>query len=290
MSDLGDRIGHLSEMAFDKLKLDPPESDPSWFEAARAHLASCDGCRAAFDAMRAEDDAFALPPAARVREALTAPAPATAIASEHVSEPGRVTDLEAARAARAARLNRIAAGATATLAIAATLFIVTRPSTTGIIDQPDAREILTPRGGKLDFEVHVHDGTKSRLVEDGGVVHPGERAGFGVRASEDGYLLVFGWDATGAPYAAHPTGDDLAAIRAPAIEATPEPITLQSAIRFDDLLGDEHLAAVWCQNAFMLSDVIAPRGSIDASALTASAARRDCVVRHVVLHKVARAP
>ncbi|MFO0746794.1 MAG: hypothetical protein U1F43_14145 [Myxococcota bacterium] len=305
-----DRTGHLSEMAFDRLKLDRPEADPAFHAAAQAHLADCAGCRAAFDALRAEDDVAlptlaALQVGARPRLRLVDRDEAGGEAGDDARDERDDSRAAAAdaRPRRRQALGRIALGAGAALAMAAGLLLFTRPAQRALPVGGvgvDPTEELVARGGNLDFEVHVHDGTKSRLVDDGGVVHPGERAGFGLRASADGFVLVFGWDQTGTAYAAYPLGGDLATLRAAPIQASREPVAVPSAIRFDDLLGDEHLAAVYCDHAFALSDVL-PAGAVDLHELqrrlgvttaegpvVVSAGTSGCVMRHLVLHKRAR--
>jgi len=243
-----DRSGHLSTWALDRLRLDPQTSEPDFFAAAERHIAACERCRAARAALDAEV------------AAMPAPLPPASLRAARPPRGGR-------------RLWWI--GGAASLAAAALALLIVRP--------PDD---VTPKGSRLDLEVHVaDDGRSPRLVADGAVVRPGARAGFRVRAAEDGHLMLFGWDDTGAPYAIHPAGD---AARAAPIAAASEPSQVPAAIAFDDVGASERLAAVWCPAPFALHD-LSPAPSLDEARLAEAAAARGCVLRVVHLRK-ARAP
>ncbi len=261
-----DRFGHLPELAFDRLLLDNRSTDPAFFAAAEAHLAQCEQCRAAFAELRAEDSSFHAAASLRKR-------------------PDRSTGH--------ARVGRMVAIATATLALAAGLLIALRPGpeprTGGGYGQPFGPSAggfdpgglgLRAKGGALELEVHVHDGVVSRTVDNHSVVHPGERAGFGVRVDRAGFLLVLGWDQRGQAYVLYPPAAD-AATPAAAVSASDAVVALPVAARFDATLGEEHLAAVFCETPFALSD-LAPQGHIDPPAI---AARPGCALRRVTLDK-----
>ncbi|MCC6622754.1 MAG: hypothetical protein IT385_15945 [Deltaproteobacteria bacterium] len=198
-----------------ELALDVYRYDPGPHPEVESHLTACDACRAALAALVAEDAA------ARV------PVP---------------------RARRRRPLAWIA-GATTLLAAAAVAIIVTRPAPAA----PDA-DGLRLKGGAFDLEVFVHDGERTRAVVSGDVVHPGERVGFRVRGREPGYLLVIGRDDQGNSYMCYPSGEVGVAV-AQTFPETPEPQVLPVAMRFDDVLGSEHIVALLCPAPFAAADL-----------------------------------
>ncbi|MFO0746770.1 MAG: hypothetical protein U1F43_14025 [Myxococcota bacterium] len=245
-----DRAGHLSLWALERVRLDAPESDPPFFAAAEAHLAGCAECRALMASMAAEDPALTLaPPPARGQAPTRVPAP-----------PRRL------------RRNWLIGGAGALMAAAATLAVVTAP--------PDA----TRKGSRFDFEVHIADGKATTRVDDGAVVHPGDRAGFEARAEAAGFILIFGWDERGAPYPAYPASGLGAA---QAIAPTPAAQALPAAIQFDAVGAAEHFAAVYCPSAFAFADLV-PAPPVREADVRARSEARGCVLRTLALRKVSR--
>ena len=83
---------------------------------------------------------------------------------------------------------------------------------------------------------------------------PGERMGFRVKARELGYLLVLGRDDTGNRYLCYPEGVIGDAVAVPFHES-PEPQVLPTAMRFDDILGSEHITAIFCPAPFGADEV-----------------------------------
>jgi len=238
MKDVLDRSGHLSELALDVYRYDGARPDID------AHLATCERCRAALSALLAEDQAAVVPAPRR-------------------APPKSPWTGWAARGA-----------ALGLLAMAAIVFLVTRPPAG---DRPDDGDTLRLKSGAFDFEVFVHDGQRSRAVVDGDVVHPGERMGFRVRVREQGYLLVIGHDDQGHTYMCYPPGEVGASAALP-FPATLEPQVLPVAMRFDDILGSEHIVALLCP---------APVGAAD---IAMDARMRDgCVIHELSLNKQPRA-
>lgn len=237
-----DRAGHLSELALDRYRFDPPGPERADVDQ---HLAGCAECRAALLDLATEDAAAAIP----------APRAPTS----------NVVRL------RPRRGLAVVAGAVGLLAAAAVAFVVTRPQTPRPEDSDEDR--LTVKSGPFDFEVFVHDGATSRAVLSGDIVHPGERMGFRVRARELGYLLVTGRDDSGNKYICYPGGDPSAAMAVPFPE-TPEPQVLPLAMRFDDILGSEHITATFCPGPFSSAEL----GGVDMRA-------EGCVTTEVTLVK-----
>lgn len=214
-----DRGGHLSELALDRLRYDPALPTEEKAELDQ-HLARCAECQAALATLSAEDAAFAVAPRAPV-VALRPKSP----------------------------LRWLGAGVAA-LAIAAAALIAVNMPTTKLFDPDDLRV----KSGPFDFEVFVHDGAESRAVMSGDTVFPGERMGFRVRARETGYLLVLGRDDSGNRYLCYPDGviGDAVAV---AFQESTEPLVLPTAMRFDDILGSEHITAIFCPAPFGADEV-----------------------------------
>jgi len=259
MSDVLDRGGHLSELTLDRLRFDPPEV--AFRAAVEAHLAACESCRGALAALVEVDATCALvPPTARASTGASA----------------EVVPLTARRR-RAPRFSGALAGVAA-LALAAIALFVLRPWA-----PPPDDDVITVRGGPFDFEVHVHDGERSRPASDGDVVYPGERMGFRVHLRQDGYLAIIGRDDRGMTYSCYPRPEAGAvASLAHAVAHTPTdgPVTLPVAMRFDDTLGDEHITAVFCAFPFELGPSVI--------SMADELARAGCSVTTLTLHK--RAP
>ena len=249
-SGLLDRSGHLLELTLDRYRFDPPE--PALHTAVTAHLATCEPCRAALDALVLGDAQVSLAPPAR----------------------SSVVIAMAARDFSATRRKTAWLGGGVVLALAALVLFATRPW------QP-ADDVITLKGSPIDFEIHVHDGERSRPVLSGDVVHPGERMGFRVHLRRAGYLAIFGRDDQGASYPCYPLAEGApvaANLEAVALARSDAPLTLPVAMRFDDILGDEHITAVFCEGPFALGT--AP------ITMAAELAQRGCQVREVMLHKV----
>lgn len=256
------RFDHLTDLACDRLATDPPDSDPELFAACYAHLAACEACRARFARVLDEQRAVILPSAAvRSLAARSTPGPAP---------------LPALRAKRWP----LVAGVV--MALAASLFLVLRPSTPDADLVPVTFPSDDPRskGAPLSLQIHVNDGSQTRTVGDGDDIHPGERAAFAVRTTVAGHLLIFGWDDSGKRYPIWPADSD--PVHAAPFAATPTWTAIPAAVRFDDALGDEHLIAVFCPTTFALSDLApAPIGSARDSVPLPPG----CSAHLVVLHK-----
>ena len=234
--DVLDRGGHLSELALDRYRFDPPE--PTFHEAVTAHLGACAACQSALDALIAEDATSVLDPP-------TAVAPVIPMTARRPWAALGAVDRTPRRTAW------IAGGMV--FALAAIALLVTRPWQPG-------EDLIRLKGSPLDLEIYVHDGERSRPVVAGDVVHPGERMGFRVHLRQDGYLAIFGRDDRGTSYPCYPLNEGPGPTLAPtatALEAvaqprTEHPLTLPVAMRFDDILGDEHITAVFCESPFAL--------------------------------------
>jgi hypothetical protein len=245
-----DRQGHLTELALDVLDEGLRAEDPAFFDDAERHLAECAACRLRRDERREHDAAIVMGPSLLVRQ----------------------------RAARRTPRSRLVRGALVlggALALAATLFLLTRPRP---LPMPEGD--FRAKGGELHLQVHVHDGQRVRLVGDGDTVAPGDKAGFAVRASRAGHLLVFGWDETGRVYPVWPAASDAAGVSSRPLAPQQELTPLPAAVRFDAIGGEEHLVAVFCPQPFTLSNIV-PSGVVTAPLPRPAG----CSVRALALHK-----
>lgn len=124
-------------------------------------------------------------------------------------------------------------------AAAAVVFFVLRP-TGGPVDPGGADGIRT-KGG-FAFEVHAHDGQRSRQLFDGDAVGAGERLGFRVQSDVAGHLLIVGRDGAGERWLAYPQQGGGASVA-----FGPSPLRdLGEAIQLDATPGDEQLTALLC--------------------------------------------
>lgn len=137
------------------------------------------------------------------------------------------------------------------------------------------------KGATFELEVQVHDGQRSARIDDGALVHPGDRIGFGARAERSGFLLVFGWDSDGRPYPVWPAaalGDAIALVAS--TDVAPLPV----AIALDGQGDRESFAALFCDRTIAFDELaLGPR--VTAASVTDAARRRGCVARVVALAK-----
>ncbi|MFO0744534.1 MAG: hypothetical protein U1F43_02535 [Myxococcota bacterium] len=249
-----DRDGHLTELGLSRLLYG--EGSGAALQASERHIASCATCAAVLAAMRVEDAALAIPePPLAAHRAARRLSPRTAI------------------------VRRVAVAAVGVLAIAAAVVLTVRVSPSGL----DGADRLRPRGSKLELSVHVHDGTASHLVESGGVVHVGNRAGFEVLLADDGFLIVAGMDDAGDVYPCYPQEVDPMAVFTP---KTTGRVLLPTAIEFDETPGEEHIFGILCDRPYRLDEV---RPAMIASLLVPSVATPPpgCTMKRVDLRKPA---
>lgn len=260
-----DRGGHLSELALDRYRFDPPEAAPELRHEVEAHLAGCAECRAVVTALETEDAGFALVP------------PAEAQAAGHGTQGAgaKVISLAERRSQRRAAWTT---GIVVVLAAAAAVLLLARSDLMGDPNGPEGPDRITLRGGAIDFEIIVDDGHASRLVADGATVHPGERMAFRIKVRQAGFVAIVGRDDTGASYACYPQGSELRAVQAVAVTQAVEPKDLPVALQFDSVVGTERVSAVFCTTPFTAAE---------AAALAADGAdpREGCHVRTLALQK-----
>lgn len=248
-----DRDGHLTELALARTLYGAGVEGAS--EAAARHLAACATCAAVRERMQAEDAALAIPlpsPAVRARADLGA---------------------AARRRAQVARL----AGVLLAIAAALVLVVGVGHAPAGSTDGDRFR----PRGAAFELDVHVHDGSASHLVESGGVVHVGDRAGFEVLLGADGFLIVAGMDDAGDIYPCYPQELDPTAVF---MHKTSGRVLLPTAVEFDEAAGDEHIFGLLCAEPYRLDEL---RPALYAAVLVPSLAPvpAGCSLERIDLHK-----
>lgn len=252
-----DRNGHLTVLGLDRLRFG--EADAAARQAAERHLASCRECASVYAELQAADAAIPipLPPAAVLRAAARPP--------EVVS------------------LMRRSAPWVSVLALAAAVLLVARPWFSGlgptIVEAPDH---VQARGGPLELDVYIHDGTTSRAVDSGDVIHRGDRARFQVLLSHGAFLMVGGMDDRGDVYAGYPQEDGASAVYVPKTDGF---LQLPTAIEFDEIPGDEHLFAMVCDHPFGFAELAPVMRSL-VGLVTSREAPVGCFVERVDLKKL----
>lgn len=251
-----DRSGHLTVLGLDRYRLG--EANAAAREAAERHLATCALCAGIYAELQAEDAALPIPfPPAGVRRAAAAPKVARRIGPSAV-----VVSL---------------------LAMAAVALLVARPWADAPVlsFDPAAHDRVQARGGPLELAVYIHDGTTSRAVDSGAVIHRGDRARFQVLLSHGAFLMVGGMDDRGDVYAGYPQEDDASAVYVPKTDGF---LQLPTAIEFDAIPGDEHLFAMVCDHPFGFKEFESVMQSL-SGLVTSREAPVGCSIERVDLKK-----
>ncbi len=89
-------------------------------------------------------------------------------------------------------------------------------------------------------------------LEAGAQVRGGDRIGFRVASSTEGYLVIVGVDDDGSTYPGFPSANDLAAW----IGATSVTVPLDAAVDIEGTAQSERLVAVRCPTAFEVGDIV----------------------------------
>jgi len=280
-----DRGGHLPELVIDRYLYDP--ADGAFRAEVEHHLAQCEACRLALEAIALEDAEYtpvrmATPrvqsdPAARLSPppqsglSLRAPhATETSSAEIHVLRPtNTASPFAASPNAKPGRWTRVRVllQASSVLLAAALLLFVVLPR-----EGPHGTDEIRLKGTSFELEVHVHDGIATRRVLDGDVVHPGERMGFLVRANRAGHIIIVGRDVRGETYLCYPQG-----LEAHAVDYVPsDALTdLEVAMAFDDVLGHEQVVAYLCDHPLTFAELTGPVASATPLGPVAGCLRRE---------------
>lgn len=273
-----DRFGHISPLVMERLCAQ--ELEGAALEAATAHLRACARCQA----QRAQLEALVAPsmPAALSRLTLPQAAPAT----PQVTRPAHASLWSRLGAKRALSLLAMSAGAALLLWWGAAG--LSQP-------QPDqgAQPVIEPAGMQdrvkgdqlIRLEVFVHDGQAARQAQADEVVHPGDRLGFKLYTWRRGYVWLIGLDERREVYAGYPQTPRLSA---PLLEATPEGMSLQEALRLDDVLGQERIIAFLCQEPLSFEQIKAVALAYAERPSPSQEIDPRCTHHSVTLHKKAR--
>jgi len=140
-------------------------------------------------------------------------------------------------------------GTSAAVATAMMFMLIQPPSMT--IDAPGGEQLDTVRlkGGESWIVYREHDGNIDTLSQDS-PVHPGDRLRFELRGFADGYIMVFGAEASGKPYPIYPMR---LGSSAPYRSSRTGP--LPGAVALDSSLGHEWLYLVHCSQSFTIDEV-----------------------------------
>ena len=117
------------------------------------------------------------------------------------------------------------------------------------------------KGSGLSLQVFRDEGGTSARLHSGDEIQAGDRLGFRVRNRDEGHLMIIGLDGNGDGYLCYPQGEGGAAMPT---TSNLSPATLPEAIRMDEVLGDEHLIAVLCEEPFTYEETVSSLQEGDA--------------------------
>lgn len=307
------RDGHLSDLGIDQiLRGELPREG-----AVQAHLDSCEDCaRRLAEVQRFNAEFEAGPLAAPAWLATLSAHPASAEASlppseaslheegEGAGEPqrteplgpmnqvgGAVISLAQAREAKRAAWSRAAVGGLLAAAAVA-IVVMSWPSPEpgegsgpdrlpGVWDKGDGIRI---KGRLLNLRLFANASGETRAVVDRGVVHPGERIGFQLKVQLDSHVMIVGVDERDSAYLCYPqnNGGD-----AQAFKGSASAVTLDEAMRLDDVLGQERIVAIMCPEPFQFEAIREPlvAAARQAGAGAMPRVMPDCLQQEVRLAK-----
>jgi hypothetical protein len=242
---LSRREGHLLDLSLERYFYEELSGAPR--ASVETHLSDCGECRGRLERLRSESAEISLLPPKALLEPRT----------------NNVVSLDARRPRRIAMWAGPAVGAL----LAASLAVVVwndrageraasasdeNTSVGAEFGESVPGDTWRRKGSDFSLDFYLHDGQDTYALMNGDVVHEGDRVGFLAHALSPGYLVIVGLDALGRTYPCYPQGNEEQAER---VEPSEEPLSLDQAIRFDGVLGQERLVAVFCPEAFEVSAV-----------------------------------
>ena len=236
---------HLSELTLERIAAGEIQAP-----ALEEHLSTCSICQARLQAIRDHEAAYRPPPLQRERPS------------------NRRSWMVPAMAMSAA---------------AALLLVIGQQSITSTPSQ--APESVYPEDtfrlkGGLNIEFFIKRGVHVQKLKGGDVIHPGERLGFRTSSTTSGHLMIVGVDGRREPYLCFPQRNQG---RSSPISPSRELVTLDEAVVFDDLLGQEDIVAIFCDTEFSYADV--RDGLIMERKTEAAAFKPGCRLRTIQLRK-----
>jgi hypothetical protein len=246
-----DRAQHLSELALDRLRFDPPESDPEFRAEAMAHLEACEACRRAHDRMAEEDASFGELDPPRVRAPSSKPPGAM---RRPVPRRARIAAVLALAAAVVALLVRSLPEAPSSGSTTSDL--AQRPA-----DDPD---------GHLDVAPFWALAGTRWPARSGDVRRAGAVLGFRPIASEGGFLLVAEFREDGGSAPVWPESGDAAAV-----SDDDPPVALPPTA------SSQTFVAVLCRKAFRFEDLRFVTGPGETIGVEVDGQAAGCAIRVV---------
>jgi len=214
------RNGHLSHLALERVsggELNEPQ--------ITEHLASCIDCARALDHLKAHEQAFELCP------------PSIKKTRPPISVYGSI------------------------LAAAAGILIfvlVDKPIdvSTQQIGEPGSKWTQINDGyrvkGGLSVEFFLERDNVVTQAVNGTTAHPGDRLGFRVSSNTAGHLMIAAIDGKNMPFLYYPQDSQG---RSRAFGPSKDMVTLNQAVVLDDVLGEERLVALFCQEPFSFEEL-----------------------------------
>lgn len=280
------RSGHVNELTMERWVAG--ELEPDVERELDAHIGSCISCRLLRDEIVAETEAFSIGPSPEVRQRF-------AEESRNLTEgaPAGVTSLASRRAPRLAMWGGALAAAAA---IALVVVPAVTPEDPGAPPEGSIKTEVTStrpsnlppgirlKGAPFNLEVYANAGDEAYLVGTGDVVHSGDRVGFRVQSRRPGHLLIVGADDHGNTYLCSPQDTRGHSV---AMFPSDEPITLKDAVRFDDVLGQERIVALFCEEPFDFDSIAGELSelTLEYSGAPLPPVRSGCIQREVSLRK-----
>jgi hypothetical protein len=200
------------------------------------HLLGCDVCQETRGEILAFDQRGTLSPPARTQSPVARPA-----------HPPRRGGVHRQPGAPARGRVRSLAGLGASLAAVAAIILMVKYGPEEPVD--DGIQI---KGAPLTLEVFVERNGEVLGLDEGDPVHPGERLGFRVQSRRPGHIMIVGVDSKNAPYLCYPQGK---AGQAAQTEGMDKAMTLNQAVKLDEILGNEHLILVHCDEEFAFGEI-----------------------------------
>ncbi len=225
------RNGHFTDLTIDQWLMNEPRS-----VEVTQHFETCEGCRLAVEKIGRE--VIVIPP--------------------FTGKAGSVVEEVSNKEERGSRYTKIRIAMVGLASVLGVLLITQMysktPHTGSPLDRPaeiiDGSDGVRIKGASFSSLLYAKNAEDVRPLNNGSIVHPGERIGFRIENKKKGYLAIMGIDETGESYVCFPQRSESAQL----IDAGEER-TLSEAIRLDSKLGQERIISVFCETPFSLDEL-----------------------------------